>query len=67
MFFALYPILGAVALWTAVLVICALAATLAYLILRFGPVDTAAGFLMLPYFSWVVFSASLNLYSAVHN
>lgn len=67
MFFALYPMLGAVALWTAFLVICALAATLVYLILRFGPLDAAAGFLMLPYFSWVVFSASLNLYSAVHN
>jgi tryptophan-rich sensory protein len=48
-------------------VICVLTATLAFLILRFGPVDAAAGILVLPYFSWLVFSGSLNLYSALHN
>ena len=66
-FFALYPMLGAVALWAAFAVICALTATLAFLILRFGPVDAAAGCLVLPYFSWLVYCASLNLYSAIHN
>ncbi|MGN7199966.1 TspO/MBR family protein [Arthrobacter sp. SAFR-044] len=66
-FFAMYPMLGVVALWVAFAVICALTATLAFLILRFGPVDAAAGYLVLPYFSWLVFSASLNLYSAIHN
>lgn len=66
-FFALYPALGAVALWAAFAVICALAATLAFLILRFGPVDATAGCLVLPYFSWLVYCASLNLYSAIHN
>ncbi|MFF1879849.1 TspO/MBR family protein [Pseudarthrobacter sp. NPDC058196] len=66
-FFAMYPIAGAAALWAAFLVICSLAATLAFLIVRFGPVDATAGLLVLPYFSWVVFSASLNLYAAVHN
>ena len=66
-FFALYPMLGAVALWSAFAVICALTATLGFLILKFGPVDATAGYLVLPYFSWLVFSASLNLYSAIHN
>lgn len=66
-FFAVYPMAGTAALWAALMVICALAGTLAFLILRFGPVDAAAGLLLLPYFSWVVFSASLNLYSAVRN
>jgi tryptophan-rich sensory protein len=66
-FFALYPMLGAVALWSAFVVICALTATLGFLILKFGPVDAAAGYLVLPYFSWLAFSASLNLYSAIHN
>ena len=47
--------------------IAALAASLAFLTLRFGPVSPAAGLLMLPYLSWVVFSGSLNLYSAIHN
>ncbi|MDQ0800882.1 TspO/MBR family protein [Arthrobacter sp. SLBN-112] len=66
-FFAMYPMAGTAALWAALLVICSLAATLAFLIVRFGPIDATAGLLMLPYFAWVVFSASLNLYSAVHN
>ena len=66
-FFALYPMLGEAALWSAFAVICALTATLGFLVLRFGPVDAAAGYLVLPYFSWLVFSASLNLYSAIHN
>jgi benzodiazapine receptor len=66
-FFAMYPMLGPVALWLALAVICVLAAVLVLLILDVGPVHTLAGLLVLPYFSWVVFSASLNLYSAVHN
>jgi benzodiazapine receptor len=66
-FFGMYPILGAGALWLAFAVICALAVVLTLLILEFGPVHTGAGLLVLPYFSWVVFSASLNLYSALHN
>jgi tryptophan-rich sensory protein len=66
-FFGMYPMLGTAALWIALAVIGALAFVLVLLILRFGPVSTAAGVLVLPYFSWVVFSASLNLYSAIHN
>lgn len=66
-FFGLFPVFGAAALWAAFLVIAGLAASLAFLVVRFGPVSPAAGLLMLPYFSWVVFSASLNLYSAIHN
>jgi benzodiazapine receptor len=48
-------------------VIGGLGVSVAFLILRFGPVSPAAGLLMLPYLSWVVFSSSLNLYSAIHN
>lgn len=66
-FFGLFPVFGAAALWAAFLVIAGLAASLAFLVVRFGPVSPAAGLLMLPYFSWVVFSSSLNLYSAIHN
>jgi benzodiazapine receptor len=67
MFFAMYPMLGSAALWLAFAVICALACVLVLLILEAGPVHTWAGLLVLPYFSWVVFSASLNLYAALHN
>ncbi|UEL27153.1 TspO/MBR family protein [Pseudarthrobacter sp. L1SW] len=66
-FFGLFPVFGAAALWAAFCVIAGLAASLAFLVVRFGPVSPAAGLLMLPYFSWVVFSSSLNLYSAIHN
>jgi translocator protein len=66
-FFGLFPVFGAAALWVAFLVIAGLACSLAFLILRFGPVSPTAGLLMLPYLSWVVFSSSLNLYSAIHN
>jgi tryptophan-rich sensory protein len=66
-FFGMYPLFGPAALWLAFAVICALAFVLTLLILEIGPVDPLAGLLVLPYFSWVVFSASLNLYSAIHN
>jgi tryptophan-rich sensory protein len=36
-------------------------------VLHFGPISTTAGVLMLPYVSWLVFSASLNLYAALNN
>jgi tryptophan-rich sensory protein len=66
-FFGMYPVLGTAALWAAFGVITALALALVFLVLRFGPASTVAGLLVLPYFSWVVFSASLNFYSALHN
>lgn len=66
-FFGLYPALGSPALWLALLLIAAHAVVAALTVLRFGPVSTAAGLLMLPYLSWLIFSASLNLYAALHN
>ncbi len=67
MFFGLYPLMGTAALWLALLVIAAHAVFATLAVLHFGPISTAAGLLMLPYVSWLVFSASLNLYAAVHN
>ncbi len=67
MFFGLYPVLGAAALWLALLVIAAHVVIATVAVLHFGPISTTAGVLMLPYVSWLVFSASLNLYAAVHN
>ncbi|MDN4643042.1 tryptophan-rich sensory protein [Arthrobacter sp. PsM3] len=66
-FFGLYPLLGAAALWLALLVIGAHAVTATATVLHFGPISRTAGLLMLPYISWLVFSASLNLYAAVNN
>ena len=67
MFFGLYPMMGAAALWLALLLIGAHAVVATLTVLYFGPISRTAGLLMLPYVSWLVFSASLNLYAAVNN
>ena len=66
-FFGLYPVLGTAALWIAFGIIVALAAAVAVTILYFGPISRTAGLLLLPYLSWIVFAASLNLWAALHN
>jgi translocator protein len=66
-FFGMYPMLGSAALWLALLIIAALALCVGITVLRFGPISRTAGLLMLPYISWIVFSASLNLYAATTN
>ena len=66
-FFGMYPMLGTAALWLALLIITALALGVGVTVLRFGPISRTAGLLMLPYISWIVFSASLNLYAATTN
>ena len=66
-FFGLYPMLGTAALWLALAVLAAHAVAATLTVLHFGPISRTAGLLMLPYLSWLVFSASLNLFAAVHN
>jgi benzodiazapine receptor len=66
-FFGLYPALGTLALWIGFAIIVALAVAVSVTVLRFGPVSRAAGLLLLPYLSWIVFAASLNLWAALHN
>jgi len=66
-FFALFPALGTPALWAGFVIIAALAFAVAFAVLRFGPISRPAGLLMLPYLSWTVFAASLNLWAALHN
>lgn len=66
-FFALYPVLGTPALWIAFGIIVGLAVAVAVTVVLFGPISRTAGLLMLPYLSWIVFAASLNLWAALHN
>ena len=66
-FFGLYPVLGTPALWIAFVIIVALAVAVAVTVMYFGPISRAAGLLMLPYLSWVVFASSLNLWAALNN
>ncbi|HEY8699582.1 MAG TPA: TspO/MBR family protein [Arthrobacter sp.] len=67
LFFGLYPVLGSLALWLALAVIVALAVVLAFTVMSFGPISTAAGVLLLPYLSWVVFAGTLNAWAAFNN
>ena len=67
LFFGMYPMIGTAALWLALFVIAAHAVTAAATVVLFGPISRAAGLLMLPYVSWIVFSCSLNVYAAVRN
>jgi tryptophan-rich sensory protein len=67
MFFGLYPMMGTAALWLALLVLGGHAVAAGLAVLHFGPISRTAGVLMLPYLSWLVFSASLNLYAAASN
>ena len=66
-FFGLYPALGTPALWIAFAIIVALAVAVSWTVMLFGPISRAAGLLMLPYLSWIVFASSLNLWAALHN
>lgn len=66
-FFGLYPVLGTVALWLAFAIILALIVAVTFTVLRFGPVSPAAGLLLLPYVTWIVFASSLNIWAALNN
>jgi tryptophan-rich sensory protein len=66
-FFGLYPLLGTAALWLAFAIILALIVAVTFTVLRFGPISNAAGLLLLPYVTWIVFASSLNLWAALNN
>lgn len=59
--------LGTAALWLALLVLGVHTVMATAAVLFFGPISRTAGLLMLPYVSWLMFSASLNLYAAANN
>jgi len=67
LFFGMYPMVGTAALWMALLVLAAHAVAAGATVVRFGLISRAAGLLMLPYVSWVVFSLTLNAYAAASN
>ncbi|QCO97084.1 tryptophan-rich sensory protein [Arthrobacter sp. 24S4-2] len=66
-FFGLYPVMGTAALWLGLAIIIALILAVTVTVLYFGPISRAAGLLLLPYVSWLVFAASLNWWAALHN
>jgi tryptophan-rich sensory protein len=60
-------VLGTTALWLAFAIILALIVAVTFTVLRFGPISKAAGLLLLPYVTWIVFASSLNLWAALNN
>ncbi|ABK02167.1 TspO and MBR like protein [Arthrobacter sp. FB24] len=66
-FFGLYPVMGTASLWLGLAIIISLIIAVTFTVLRFGPSSRAAGLLLLPYVSWLVFASSLNWWAALHN
>lgn len=66
-FFGLYPVIGASALWVALAIIIALDAAVLLTILRFWKVSKVAAWLLVPYWAWVLFATTLNAALAVLN
>ena len=59
-FFGLYPVAGAGALWIALVVIVALDAAVLVMMLRFWRVRHVAAWLLAPYWAWLLYAATLN-------
>jgi tryptophan-rich sensory protein len=67
LFFGLYPMIGVSALWIALVVIVAIDAMVLVTMLRFWPVRRLAAALLIPYWAWVLYASTLNVYIAVKN
>ena len=66
-FFGLYPVIGASALWIALVIIIALDIAVLITMLRFWRVSRLAAWLLVPYWAWVLFATTLNAALAVLN
>lgn len=64
-FFGLYPVAGAPALWIGLVVIVLLDAAVLATMLAFWPVRRAAAVLLIPYWAWVLYATTLNAAIAV--
>ena len=66
-FFGLFPSIGAPALWIALVIIVAVDVTVLVTMLRFWPVRRVAAVLLIPYWAWVLYATTLNVYIAVNS
>jgi tryptophan-rich sensory protein len=66
-FFGLYPVIGAPALWIALVIILALDVAVLLTMLRFWPVRRLAAVLLVPYWAWVLYATTLNAAVALLN
>jgi tryptophan-rich sensory protein len=65
--FVFYPVVGELALWLGGAIMLLMAITVAVAIVEFGRVRRAAGMLLIPYLSWVLYILSLNIALIVLN
>lgn len=66
-FFGLFPTAGPSAFWIALLIIVAIDAAVLITMLRFWEVRHLAALLLIPYWAWVLYATTLNVYIAVKN
>jgi tryptophan-rich sensory protein len=66
-FFGLYPVIGAPALWIALGIIVLLDVAVLVTMLRFWRVSRVAAWLLVPYWAWVLFATTLNAALAALN
>lgn len=64
-FFGLYPAIGVSALWVAVAIIVALDVAVLLTMIAFWRVRRAAAVILIPYWAWVLFAATLNVGIAI--
>jgi len=66
-FFGLYPLAGISALWIALVIIVAIDAAVLATMLQFWKVRRLAAVLLIPYWAWVLYATTLNVYIAIKN
>jgi len=66
-FFGLYPVIGAPALWIALVIILALDVAVLLTMLSFWRSSKLAAWLLVPYWAWVLFATTLNAALAILN
>ena len=66
-FFGLYPVIGASALWIALGIIVALDVVVLITMLRFWRHSRLAAWLLVPYWAWLLFATTLNASVAALN
>ena len=66
-FFGAYPLAGSAALWWGVVTILLLDAAVLATMFAFARVSRAAAWMLVPYWIWVLYATTLNVYLAVNN
>ena len=66
-FFGGYPLFGTVALWWGVVIILLLDAAVLATMVAFARVSMVAAWMLVPYWIWVLYATTLNVFLAVNN